>query len=139
MRNYFNYLILILVCSILFTVTAIAQVAADVIPVLDNLQFLELLIASIGGMKGASTLAIVGIVLKILLAFLNSEMGLKSFRNLKGASKLCIVLGMSYASGIITLMAVNGLGFWAAFVHSSSLSAFVVLSNQMYKKFLEKK
>lgn len=104
-------------------------------------DFIALFIASLGGLKGASVLAIVGIVLKILFAFLNSELAGKIgfLRQLDSGVKLFVILCISYLSGVITLMTVNGLSFGAAFIHSTSMSALIVLLNQGYKKFIEKK
>lgn len=103
-------------------------------------DFIKLFLASLGGIKGASVLAIVGIVLKLLFAFLNSELSGKIgfMRQMNPGIKLFIILVISYASGLITLMTVNGLGFGAAFIHSTSMSALIVLLNQGYKKFIEK-
>ncbi len=113
----------------------------DVEPVMPTSDFIQLFLASLGGIKGASVLAIVGIVLKLLFAFLNSELAGKIgfMRDMNSGIKLFLILLISYASGIVTLMTTSDLSFGAAFIHSTSMSALIVLLNQAYKKFIEKK
>lgn len=113
--------------------------AQEAVPApISNDDFLKLLIESIGGAKGASALVIAGIVVKVLLAFLSSNFFNQFFKNVSGAVKLLIVSALSLASGVIALM-VSGLPLGAALVHSSTLTAFLVLFNQIYKQFIEKK
>ena len=125
--------------------TSVFSVFAQEVPVevtkeiISNSDLIELLIKSVGGAKGASTLAIVGIAVKFILAFFNSELGGKAFKGMKGSLKLLIVTGLTMVSGVVSLMSVNGLEFGAAMIHSATLSAFLVFGNQVYKQFIEKK
>ena len=112
--------------------------AQDVVAPISNEDFLKLLVESIGGIRGAASLAVAGIVVKLLLAFLSSEFFGKLFKNLSGEIKLLIVSALSLAAGVIALMT-SGLPLGAALVHSSTLTAFLVLFNQIYKQFIEKK
>lgn len=131
--RFFNFLFAYLLTS--FVTVAFAQEGSDVI---SSGDFFELLLQSLGGIKGASTLAIVGIVVKLILAFFNSELVGKVFKNLKGSLKILIVTGLSLVGGVVSLMTVNGLDFAAALLHSTTLSAFLVFGNQLYKQFVEK-
>lgn len=126
---------IVIVCLLSFP--AFGQEIVPLIPVSD---FIQIFIASLGGLKGASALAIVGIVLKLLFAFLNSKLAGKIgfMRKMKSGPKLFLILFISYASGIVTLM-LSGLSFGAAVIHSTSMTALIVLLNQGYKKFIEKK
>lgn len=109
-----------------------------VIPVVTNEDFFKLLIESIGGAKGATTLAIVGIAVKLILSFFSTEMAGQVFKKLSGGVKLTIVLALTLVSGVVALM-VSGVPLVTALLHSTTLSAFVVLSNQVYKQYFEKK
>lgn len=128
--------------SLLFLIfLPIFMYAQDVVPILppvSNEDFLGLLIQSIGGLKGASTLAIVGVVVQLLMKFVGTPFADGLFKN-AGPWKLSLVGLLSWAGGVLSLMQVSHLSFGAAFVHSSSLMAFMVLANQIYKQFLEQK
>ena len=120
-------------------VPLLAQEAGEVVAdVISNEDLIKLLLESIGGIKGASSLAIAGIVIKLVLAFFSSEMGGKLFSGLKGSIKLLIVTGLSLAAGVIALMNTSDLTFGAALLHSTTLSAFMVFVNQIYKQFFVK-
>ena len=114
-------------------------------PVVDPTQdFIQLLLNSIGGMKGASTLAIVAVVIKILLKLLDvpyvADLMGKKFSDWSGGLKLTLVLGLSYVGGVVALMLPpTSLTIGAALVHSTTLAAFLVLTNQIYKHYIEKK
>lgn len=121
-------------------VMSFATFAQEVVaPAMPTDEFISLFIESLGGLKGASALAIVILVLKILFAFLNSEIAGKIafMKNLDPGLKLFIILFISYVSGVLTLMSVSNLSFGAAFIHSTSMSALIVLLNQGYKKFIK--
>jgi hypothetical protein len=109
-----------------------------VVPVSSNEDFIGLLLQSLGGLKGASSLAIAGIVVQLLMKFVGTPWADKLFAN-AGPWKLIIVALLSYLSGVVGLMASAGLSFGAAALHSSVLAAFMVFLNQVYKQFIEKK
>lgn len=125
-----------LVAMFLFVISMVTfgQVIEPPMPPSD---FFEILIQSLGGLKGASKLAIAGIVVKVLLAFANSELFGKAFSKIKGSMKLIIVLALSLVAGVIALMS-EGMELSAALMHSTTMSAFLVLVNQIYKQFFEK-
>lgn len=103
-------------------------------------DFLGDLINSVGGMKGASAMAIAFAVVKLLM----KAMGLPFVQNLfsgdavKGQWKITIVIVLSLISGVLGLV-VSGVDLGAALVHSTTLAAYSVLFNQLYKQFVEKK
>ena len=121
----------------LFVISMVAfgQVMEPPMPPSD---FFEILIKSLGGIKGASKLAIAGIVVKVLLAFANSQLFGKAFSKVKGSMKLIIVLALSLVAGVIALMSEQGMDLSTAMMHSTTMSAFLVLVNQLYKQFFEK-
>ncbi len=130
----------------LFSATAFAQDVGDIQPVLtdvSNQDFLGDLLQSLGGLNGASALAATAILIKLLLKFLSTPWGQnvlgKAFKDMAGGWKLTIVTGLSLAGGVIGLMTAGGLSAGAALVHSTTLAAFMVFSNQIYKQFFEKK
>lgn len=132
-----SFCMLALGCFLMFT--GLQVYAQDVIiPVVTNDEFISQLFLSLGGLKGATSLAIAGVIVKLILQFASTEMFGKIFKNLSGGVKLTIVLGLSLASGVIALM-LSGVPLVTALLHSSTLSAFVVLSNQVYKQYIEKK
>lgn len=91
------------------------------------------LLASLGGLKGASTLAIVAVVVQGLMLMLKSSIG-----KFAGAYQLLAVLLLTLAGGVVGLM-IQGMDIGAALMHSSTLAAGQVLLHQIYKQFIEKK
>lgn len=120
--------------SLFFSMTTFAQ---DV--VVPTQEFIMFLLQSLGGIKGASTLAIVGVVLQILFQFLHTPLFGSVFKKIDSSDKLLVILFLSMASGVVSLMLSSGLSFVAALLHSTTLTAFSVFANQLYKKFVEKK
>lgn len=103
-----------------------------------NDEFIALLVESIGGTKGAGVLAAVGIWVKVVIAFLNTELMGKFFSGLKGSIKLLIVSILTMVSGVISLK-LTGVSWSGALIHSATLTAFVTLSHDVYKTFFVKK
>jgi len=101
-------------------------------------DFLAFLFQSLGGVKGMSTLAIVGVVVQILIMFLKTPIASSIFVKLGGFWKLALVLTLTLVGGVLGLMSASGLSLGAALVHSTTLSAFMVLANEVYKHFTEK-
>lgn len=119
------------------TMPALAQDV--VIPVVSDTDFLGHLLQSVGQFKGATTLVIVGLAVQILIKFLGTELFGRLFKKVTGATKLTIYLSLSLIGGVSGLMLTADLTFGAALVHSSTLAAFGLLLNQIYKQFVEKK
>lgn len=118
--------------------TSAAAITTAVQAVDPNQDFLNLLLASIGGAKGASMLAVAGIVVQLVIKFMSTTWVGQWFPQLTGAVKLVIVTGLSLAAGILALMIPPAsLTLGAALVHSSTLTAFMVFGNQAYQQFLQ--
>ena len=109
-----------------------------------TVDFLKELLASIGGLKGASALTIAAVAIKLLLQLLNlpfvaSLLGSK-FKEWNGGVKLVVVLGLSYVGGVLALMLPpTSLSVGAALVHSTTLASFMVFTNQIYQHWFMKK
>lgn len=109
--------------------------AQDPVPVDPNQEFLALLIASIGGMKGMSTLGIVGVAIQLLIKLANT-----TWIKIDGAVKLLIVSALGLGGGVVALMLPpNSLTIGAALIHSATLTAFMVFFNQVYQQWLAPK
>lgn len=105
------------------------------VPVDPNLSFLQLLLKSIGDMKGATTLAIIAIVIQLLIKLLDLPLVGSWFSGTKGKTKLMIVTGLTFALAPITLVSSLGLDWGAALTHSTTLAAFMVFVNQIFVQF----
>lgn len=101
-------------------------------------QFLMFILQSIGGIKGASALAIVGISVQIVIKFLSSDLCNQVFKGFSGFAKLITVSSLTLISGVLSLMISSGMGLGAALLHSSTLAAFMVLIDQIIKQFKNK-
>lgn len=109
------------------------------LPPVTNTDFLQLLIQSLGGLKGASALAIAGTAVQVLLKFLATPWAGGLLKNVKGGTKLLVVSGLSMLGGVLALMVPpTSLSLGAALVHSTTLTAFMVFANQLYQQLLEK-
>lgn len=112
--------------------------ASEVIASDPHIDFIKLLITSIGGLKGASNLAIVAVVIQLLLKLIDLPAFGKIFSNFSAAGKLLLVSGLTMVLGPISLI-LEGVPLGAALVHSATLSALTVFVHQVYKHFIEKK
>lgn len=123
----------IVICSLVcFPICALADVQ-----VLDPTQeFISLLLQSLGGMKGLSTIAVVGLVVQLLLKLLDLPLLGKFFSESKGWLKLVIVSGLTMVSGVVGLCVHDGLSLGAALIHSTTLTAFMVFANQIWQHFV---
>jgi hypothetical protein len=107
--------------------------------VCEDKDLLAHLLLSMGGLKGASALAIAFVISKFLLLFLLSPLFSNIFPSLlKGGVKLLVALGLNVVVGVLGLL-VAEVPLSAAIVHSSTLAAFSLLGNQAYKQWLTKK
>lgn len=104
-----------------------------------NSDFLQFLLESIGGLSGLSTLGIVYLVVQAIVMFMKTPLFGSIFSKFSGAGKITTVMVLTVAGGVIGLMYKDGLSFGAAILHSSTLAAFSVLFNQIYKQYIEKK
>lgn len=99
------------------------------------------LLASMGGLKGASALVIAFVLSKFLLLLLLSPFFTNMFPSLlKGSVKLTVVLGLNLVVGVLALMVPPvELPFSAAIMHSSVLALASVFANQAFKQYLTAK
>lgn len=103
-----------------------------------NADFLNLLLQSLGGLSGASALAVAGIVVQLLIKLLGTNWFGEWFPNLDGHIKLLVVTGLTLISGVLALMLPpTSLSLGAALMHSTTLAAFMVFGNQAYQQFLQ--
>ena len=98
-------------------------------------KFLKFLVESLGGLKGAGTLGLVGVVSQgIMKAMQTSFLG-----GVAGKWRLLIIYLMNLIGGTVALMSTGGMGFLAAMLHSNTLANVSVFGHQVYKQFLVKK
>ncbi len=121
----------------LFILSASAQVD-DPMAVIPISAFLEALLASLGGIKGASGLALAGMVVQLVIKLLKTDLMGKLFQKIDGVWKLVIILSLTYVSGVLSLM-MQGVDLGAALIHSTALASLMVLGNELYKHFTQKK
>lgn len=112
---------------------------ADTLPEVSNDDLFSLLMTSLGGLKGAGTLAIAFVVSKLLLFFILSPLFQSIFPKLEnGGVKLLIALGVNLVVGVLGLMVNTKLDLGMALLHSSTLALASVFANQAYKQFFAK-
>lgn len=121
----------ILMIAVFLPVMAFAQEGFEEV---DISIFLDQLLNSIGGLKGAGAMAIVTAVVQLVM--LLSKTKLSRFA---GKYRLLLVYGLTMVSGVLTLTTVNGLDIATALIHSNTLASFQVFGNQAIKQFIIKK
>lgn len=127
-------LALILGLTLGFVSAAFAQ---DAVPVVTNDEALQALFSMVGGLKGASAIAIAYAVCQFLMKFIGTPWADSLLKN-NGQWKLTIYLVLSLL--VTTLGVVVAGGTWgAALASGGAVAAFGVLVNQLWKQFMEKK
>lgn len=113
--------------TLLFVMCSVA-LAQDVIvaPSADDLQAI---MSAIGGLKGASSLAIVAVVVQGLLLVFRS-----SFAKFSGAFQLLIVNGLTLVGAFVALKA-QGMPVLAIITNAQVLTAAQVFVHQLIKQF----
>jgi hypothetical protein len=112
----------------------VAAVAAVVPPVVPPTQDeWTALLTSIGGLKGASSMAIAAVVIQGLMLLFRTKLG-----EMAGKFRLLIVSVLTLVGGIIALK-ISGVEGPALFMHSTTLLSFQVLLNQVMKQFFSAK
>lgn len=94
---------------------------------------IDLLIQSIGGLKGASAMAIAFVIVQILLLLFKGNI-----IPAKGGWVLVAVYFLSLVFGVLSMVMVGGLSLGAALAHSQTLAAIAVFVNQILKQALPK-
>lgn len=95
-------------------------------------EVVKSLIDLIGGVKGASVLAISLASIQVLMKFFSS-----SLSNFAGKYKLLIVYVLSMAAGFISSYMVDG-SIMSAVLNGNVLAALQVLGNQVFVQFFKK-
>jgi hypothetical protein len=112
----------------LFPVAAIAQAAS--LPVdLSTQDALGQLLSSLGGVKGASALGIIAVVLQAIMLFFRTPLA-----NFAGKWRFLIVAGTSLVAGTVALIA-TGTPVLAALAHANTLAATQVFFHQLVTQF----
>lgn len=101
-------------------------------PDVSIVDFIMAVINAAGGLKGASILAGVGIVIQLLMLFFRTPLALFASK-----FKLVVVAGLSLVGGIVGLAA-SGMSIGEALLHSSTLAFAQVFFHQVYVQFIKK-
>lgn len=92
------------------------------------------LLGSLGGMVGASALAIAGIVVAFLRKWIATPLANQYFTNTP-LWREAITMVLAWAGGVIALMTSAGLTFGAAFLHSSTLGLAVIAGAAIFRAY----
>lgn len=111
---------------------AVVQGEADAEANVTNEDFIADLLGSLGGLAGATTLAIVGIVITLGRKFLLTPWAAKTFEN-DHMWREAITLVLAWAGGVVGLMQTASMTFGAAFLHSTTLGAFLLAGAAVYR------
>lgn len=112
--------------------------AQEVVQEVSDLDFIQQLLAFIGGYKGLTGLALTAAIVQLLIMLLKTPLFGKIFKSVTGQIKLLIVSGLTLVAGVIALR-VTGLSLAESLLHSSTLAAFQVFAHQVYLQFFVKK
>lgn len=124
---------LIFVSMALFlTLSALGQEAAN----LKIDEYLPLLLNSLGGIKGASGLAVAATIVQVVMYSLRLDMVQKRLPKLLGKHKLILIYALSLVSGVLSLR-LQGIDLMASLLHSNTLAAYQVLAHQAFKQLKE--
>ncbi len=138
MKKFFGVFIA-LFTMMAFAVTALAQDLPVPIPEVANSAFFEALLAAIGGIKGASTLTIVGIVLQLLFKLFGTPMFAGIFNKLQAKAKFIVIGVLSIASLTVAEMQVAGVSVGVALLHGAVVTAIMNYAYRFYELFIETK
>lgn len=128
------------VCMILMIATAaMALEQVGDTPTVSNTEFLSFLSLSIGGLKGASAIAIAYTLSQILMTFLKSEWGFSLSKNWSNKAKFVVYFLVALVAGLLTLVHIGGLSWGAAATHSTVVAFVGAGLYRIYELFFEKK
>lgn len=119
------------VFAILIPVVALAQ-AASLPADLPTADALELLLKSVGGLKGAGALAIAAFCVQAVLLFFRTPLA-----GFAGRWRLLVVAGLTLVFGFMSML-LSGVDWKAAIVHADVLLMLQVFANQIWKQFVAK-
>lgn len=92
-------------------------------------EALSQLVASLGGLKGATAVGIALLVVQAVMFFFRTKLA-----EFAGKWRLVIVTGLTLVTVVLGLVA-TGMPWMAALTNASTASAFSVLLNQFMKQF----
>jgi hypothetical protein len=124
-------MVLLFLLALLFPLAAFAQAASLPVDIPADVALAQL-VQSLGGLKGASVLAIAVLVVQSVLLFFRTK--LASFA---GKWRLLIVAGLNLIVVFLALLAA-GIPLLSAFTHANTALAFQVLVHQVIKQVSEK-
>lgn len=107
-------------------------------PVMSDDMFVQELFKSLGGVAGMSALAIAGMVTQLVAKFLNTNLMSKVWQQIPGIWKIVTILSLTMVGGVLGMVS-QGVSWGAALIHSTTLSALMVLANQIYLHIMEPK
>lgn len=132
MKKFFGIMFALVVMMIPFALFA-QEVPAPISDIDAVQQILAVLTT-----KGLSGLALVAAVVQVLMIALRSNYVIAKFGDLKGSTRITALLALTMVGGIVTLM-MQGMTIIPAILHSTTIAAFQVLANQVYKQYFVKK
>lgn len=124
--------ILMVLVSVFVGFVAYAQGTVPDLPVTPD--FLDYLVKSMNGIKGAGTIGAAAIMIQLIIKALDQPFAKHFFSNRSGLNKILIVSALTLAVTPLGLVTGAGLTIPAALVHSSTLTAFMVFLNQIYQQ-----
>jgi hypothetical protein len=102
-------------------------------------EFLDFLVASFNGIKGASIFGAAALMVQLLIKVMDQPFSNHFFGNRSGLNKILIVSALTFAVTPLGLVSGAGLSIGAALVHSSTLASLMVFLNQLYRQAMEAK
>ena len=127
--------ILVIATLLLTSVSAFAQEAGEAIA---NDQFLMDLINSVGGLKGASAVAIALVVAQLLIKLFKTPIGGSLLKKVSPNVVWAITSGLNILAVALGLVA-GGVSVVAALTHAAVLMPLVNYLYGIYERFVEKK
>lgn len=133
-----NFL-LVLVTMLAAAFVSLVAYSQDAVTLPVTPDFLDYLVASFNGIKGASVFGGAAIMIQLILKALDQPFAKHFFSNRSGLNKLLIVSALTLAITPLGLITGACLTIPAALVHSSTLTAFMVFLNQLYQQAQKQK
>lgn len=122
----------------LFAGLAMAQDPSGLPAMIPDDQFVKMLFASLGGLSGLSALGIAAAIVQLVVAFLSTNLMGKLWQGIDGIWKIIVIMSLTAVSGVLTMVS-QGVSVGAALIHTTTLSALMVLGNQIYQHFTQPK
>lgn len=137
MKKYVG-LLMVIVASVSFGVLAFAQALSVDVPAVTNSDFIDFLLKSIGGLRGAQTLTIVAVCLQAVFKLLGTPIFGSVWSKLQPNVKFIVVALLSIASLIVAQLQL-GISIGMALMHATVVTALMNYVYNYYERFIEKK